>query len=301
MSPPVKEVFEMLRLFGKDRLVKAKIRKIFYTAAIAGMCLLIPFPAGAIFGVGDVVFDPTSYGTLAHIWKQDISNYVKLTQTIAQLEKIYANGIQTYNLAHVMAQSFSGQNKWQWITVAQTAITDYTQDRYGENEAWSEAVGGVPSRVPKAWQQATVALDNGINLAGQTVGQSPTLARLASIEAMDGSSTKCLSTVAQYRGNSLSNVLGPVLKLAIARLDGSSQTNSEIQQLNIVAAEQEQGNNESRAQGQIDACLVEQQVLANKVQRDTFAENLNFESQYQQLVGAEGPQWGGAADALRSH
>ena len=89
--------------------------------------------------------------------------------------------------------------------------------------------------------------------------------------------------------------------LTANQLDGTSATNSEVQQLNIVAAEQEQGNSESRAQGQINACLVEQQVLANKVQRDTFAENLNFESQYQQFAASEGPQWGGAADALRSH
>lgn len=270
-------------------------------AGLLGLGLLFPSPAAALFGLGDIVFDPTSYATLGHIWTQDISNYAKLIQTVTQLEKIYANGMQMYTLGRAMSQSFNGANKAQWATLAQMAVADFTQDRYGENRGWSQAVSGNPSQVPSAWQQSTVALSNGINLIGQTIGQSPALARLASIEAVDGSSTKCLATISQYRGNSLANQLGPILKLAIARADGSSATNSDIEQLNILALEQQQGNTESRAQGQINACLVEQQVLANKIQRDTFAENLNFQAQYQQYVATEGPDWGSASAALNSH
>ncbi len=270
-------------------------------AGLLALNLLFPSRAAALFGFGDIVFDPTSYATLGHIWSQDISNYAKLIETVTQLEKIYANGMQMYNLGVAMSKSFNGANKAQWAAVAQLAVNDYTQDKYGESRAWSQAVSGSPSQVPNAWQQSTIALSNGINLTGQTVGQSPALARLASIEALDGSSTKCLSTISQYRGNSLVNQLGPILKLAIARADGTSATNSQIQQLNILAAEHEQGNTESRALGQINACLVEQQVLANKIQRDAMTEDMNFRSQYHGYVASEGPQWGGASSALNSH
>jgi len=140
---------------------------------------------------------------------------------------------------------------------------------------WSSAVSGNPNHVGGPWQMATLSFDKGNYLATQTPGASPALARLASIEAIDGSSTKCLSTISQYRGNSLANQLGPVLKLAIARVDGTPATNSEIEQLNILAAQNEQSNNESYAQGQINACLVEQQILANKMQRDNQVESLN--------------------------
>ncbi len=274
---------------------------LFSVAGLLALNLLFPSQAAAVFGFGDVVFDPTSYATLGHIWTQDISNYAKLIESVTQLEKIYANGMQMYNLGLAMSKSFNGANKAQWAAVAQLAVTDYTQDKYGENRAWSRAVGGNPSQVPSAWQQSTVALSTRTNLAAQTVGQSPALARLASIEALDGSSTKCLSTISQYRGNSLVNQLGPILKLAIARTDGTADTNGQIQQLNILAAEHEQGNTESRAQGQINACLVEQQVLANKIQRDSMTEDMNFRAQYYGYVASEGPQWGGAAGALNSH
>jgi type IV secretion system protein TrbJ len=242
---------------------------------ILAIGIAFPQPAAALFGFGDIVFDPSSYATLGHIWQQDISNYAKIVETVTQLERIYANGIQMYNLAHAMSQSFSGANKAQWATIAQTAVVYYTRDQYGESRIWSSAVSGNPRQVGAAWQMATLALNNGTYLASQTPGASPGLARLASIEAMDGSSTKCLATISQYRGNSLANQLGPILKLAIARADGTTATNSEIQQLNMLAAQHEQGNNELSAQGQIDACLVEQQILANKLQRDNQVQALN--------------------------
>jgi hypothetical protein len=285
----------------RKRVLTYARNAVFGVAGLTGVGLLFPQHAHALFGFGDIVFDPTSYATLGHIWTQDISNYAKLIETVTQLEKIYANGMQVYNLSLAMSKSFNGANKAQWAALAQMAVTDYTQDKYGENRTWSSAVSGNPSQVPSAWQKSTIALNNGINLTGETIGQSPALARLASIEAMDGSSTKCLSTISQYRGNSLVNQLGPILKLAIARADGSAATNSEVQQLNILAAEHEQGNTETRAQGQINACLVEQQVLANKIQRDSIAENVNFVADYQQYVASEGPQWGGAAASLQSH
>jgi hypothetical protein len=265
------------------------------TATLIALTLAIPERAKAILGFGDIVFDPSSYATLGHIWSQDVSNYTKLLETVTQLERIYASGLQMYNLSLAMSQSFNGAHKGEWITLAQMAVSDYTQDKYGENRSWSSAVSGNPSQVPNAWQMATVALNNGTYLAGQTPGHSAELARLASMEALDGSSTKCLSTISQYRGNSLVNQLGPILKLEIARAEGTAATNSEIQQLNILAAEHEQGNTESRAQGAINACLVEQQILANKIQRDAIANDLNFATQADQYFASEGPMWGNDA------
>ena len=244
-------------------------------ATMLAAVMVFARPAVALLGFGDIVFDPSSYATLGHIWQQDISNYAKIVETVTQLERIYANGIQMYNLANAMSKSFSGPNKAEWATIAQMTVADYTRDQYGENSMWPSAVSGNPKQVGAAWQMATLALTNGTYLATQTPGASLGLAHLASIEAIDGSSQKCLATISQYRSNSLANRLGPILKLAIARADGTAATNSEIQQLNILAAQHEQSNNELYAQGQIDACLVEQQILANKIQRDNQVEALN--------------------------
>lgn len=283
------------------RALAQRSKPITIATTILLLIALAPTPGYALFGIGDIVFDPTSYATLGHIWEQDISNASKLVQTVVQLEKIYANGMQVYNLGVAMAKSFSGPNKAQWAAVAQMAVTDYTLDHYGEMRGWPNAVSGNPAQVPGVWKQATLAVDNGLNLAMETTGRSSSLARLASIEALDGSSQKCLATISQYRGNSLANTLGPILRLAIARADGTAATNSQIQQLNILAAEHEQGNTEIRAQGQIDACLVEQQILANKMQRDNQAEALNMRSGFDQTVSTTAMMPGNMAATITSY
>jgi hypothetical protein len=75
------------------------------------LLIAIPTPSYALFGFGDIVFDPISYATIGKIWQQDISNYAKLIQTVTQLEKIYANGAQMYALGRAMSTSFSALTK----------------------------------------------------------------------------------------------------------------------------------------------------------------------------------------------
>lgn len=252
-------------------------------AALLALVLAVPRPAYALFGAEDTVeMGPgwqaqwgAQYAVFGHIWSQDISTYLKVIETVTQLEKIYSNALQMYNLAQAMRVAFTHNQMSTFETLAQMAATDVTRDQYGENTAWSSTLNGNPSRAQSAWQMSTVALNNGINLANETPGHSGSLARLASIEAMDGASTGCLQTLGQYHANSVANALGPVLKLAIARMDGTSSTNSMIQQLNLLNAHQGQSYYESAAQGQINSCIAQQLVLQNKIQRDTQAEAFN--------------------------
>lgn len=252
-------------------------------AAGLALLLLIPAPLLAVFGVEDTV-EPgpiwttsliSQYSMFGKIWAQDISTNLKLLEEIAQIEKVYANGVQMYNLGMAMSHSFEPGQRMQWVTIAQMGVADYTQDKYGENKGWASSVNGSPSGVPSAWKLATLDLNGGTYLAGQTLGQSPAMARFATVSEIDGSSQSCLQTISQYRGNSLANQLGPVLKLAIARADGSAASNAEIAQLNLLSAGQQQATTEMRAQGYINACMVEQQILANKMQRDEQVEELN--------------------------
>ena len=48
----------------------------------------------ALFGFGDIVFDPSSYASLGKIWSQDISNGAKLAETYNQTVKIVKNGLE---------------------------------------------------------------------------------------------------------------------------------------------------------------------------------------------------------------
>lgn len=263
-------------------------------AVVLSALVAVPVPMYAVLGVEDTV-EPgpgfisalgAQYATLGHIWEQDASTYTKVVEEVLQLEKIYANGIQMYNLGMAMSQAFSSNRKATFETLAQTAVTDYTQDKYGENGAWSSTLNGNPNQAAAAWKMATVALNQGVDLANETPGRSGSLARMASIEAMDGASTGCLQTLGQYHANTVQNALGPLVKLAVARLDGTSSTNSQIEQLNLVNAHQAQANNELMAQGQINACIAQQLVLQNKLQRDTQAEAFNTYAQMQQSLSS---------------
>jgi hypothetical protein len=77
-----------------------------------GYLAVNPQPLYAIFGVGDVVFDPTTYATIGEIWDQDISNGAKLVETYNQTVKIVENGLQMYNLAMAMSQRIENKSVW---------------------------------------------------------------------------------------------------------------------------------------------------------------------------------------------
>lgn len=279
--------------------MKKKLKGFGILAASSLALLFIAEPARAVFGLGDVVFDPTSWATLGHIWEEDISTTAKLVKEIEETQKIVQNGLDVYRLANTMAQSFNGSHKAEWLTLAQTAAADYTEDKYGENSKWSRMLNGNPNMAQDAWGSSTTPYSNSTFLNGNMAGNPHMRSMLASMEQLDGSSVKCLSTISQYRGNSLMN-LAPILKLAIARADGTADTNGEVKQLSLLNAGSEHQNNEQRAQGALNSCLVEQQIMANKIQRDKIANELNLSAKVAEYTATEGNGWGNAAEALRA-
>ena len=268
--------------------------------ALAGLTILFPKPAAAIFGFGDIVFDPSSYATLGKIFTSDASLLAKTIQTYNETVRIYENSVNLYNQAKYMSLRFSRPQRLAWLTVAQAAVNDYTQNKYGETVNWPAMVNGRPELAAEAWTVATVPVTHGSYLSSETPGSSRLLAHLASVEAQDGSATKCLSTIAQYRQNATANAT-PALSLAAAQADASDNTNSQIEQLNLMNAAQAQANNEARSQGAVEACLVEQQILANKVQRDAVADHISFLGKANDYAATDSAPWGGAKAALAGY
>jgi hypothetical protein len=238
--------------------------------------LLLPTPAAALFGLGDIVFDPTSYATLAKIWSSNASTLTKVTEEVAQLGQIYANGVQTYKQALAMAQRVNQFTRLNWLTVGITAVNDATANQFGEAANWAALVNGNAALASSVWKNATLPMNANSSsfLSGETLGSSANLANLASVEASDGSSTKCLAEIAEYRSAAQTNTLA-IAQLQSADDDDSDSTNSEIEQLNLVNAAQAAGLHEQQSQGAVHACLVEQQVLANTWQRNAAAEAMN--------------------------
>jgi hypothetical protein len=278
--------FQMIRDFERRRIVKNLLSKfgrlnlsrkllIFLTAGTTFL-LLMPAPASALFGIGDVVFDPTSYATLAKIWSSDATTLTKVVEEVTQLGKIYGNAVQTYNQAVAMAERISHANRLTWLTIGITAVNDATGNKFGETQKWAALMNGNPALALSAWSSATLPISNDSHafLAQETLGTSANLSNLASVEASDGSSTKCLSEIAEYRSAAQSNSLA-ISRLQSADDDDGDGNNSEIEQLNLVNAAQAAALHEQQSQGALHACLVEQQILANTWQRNAATENIN--------------------------
>jgi len=284
----------------KKRLIPIAKASAVTALALTGLSILFPRPATAIFGFGDIVFDPSSYATLGKIFTSDASLLAKTIQTYNETVRIYQNGLDLYNQAKYMSLRFSQPQRMAWLTVSQAAVNDYTRNKYGETVNWPAMVNGRPELASRAWTAATVPVTHSSFLSSQAPGSSRLLAHLASVEAQDGSATKCLATIAQYRQNAAANV-APALSLAAAQTDGSDNTNSQIEQLNLMNAAQAQANNEARSQGAVEACLVEQQILANKVQRDAMADHISFLGKASDYAASDSAPWGGAKAALAGY
>ena len=284
----------------KKRLISMAKASTVTALALTGLSILFPRPAAAIFGFGDIVFDPSSYATLGKIFTSDASLLAKTIQTYNETVKVYENGLNLYNQAKYMSLRFSQPQRMAWLTVTQAAVNDFTQNKYGETVNWPAMVNGRPELAARAWAAATVPVTHASYLSSETPGSSRLLAHLASIEAQDGSATKCLSTIAQYRESAAAN-LAPTLSLSAAQADASDNTNSQIEQLNLMNAAQAQANNEARSQGAVEACLVEQQILANKVQRDAVADQLSFVGRANDYAASESASWGSAKAAVANY
>lgn len=228
-------------------------------AAVLGTLLLIASPAFALFGIGDIVFDPTEVAQTINNVKQAIQIALNTKQTLATMEANLKN--------------FSVKNIWQ--TAKATFLTDAVHNTYGETAGWNSALNtNSLAAASTAWTMANLQINPGTYMSGQTPGTSADLTSLAIVEAFDSSSPNCMNAIGQYRNLQSINA-PPEDALESAQLDGSAATNSEIEQLNLLNAANAQRMHEMQAQGQLHACLVEQTTISNMAQRNAAALAIN--------------------------
>jgi hypothetical protein len=121
--------------------------------------------------------------------------------------------------------------------------------------------------------------------AGDAPGNSHRLAQLASAEAIDGSSTKCLGLIAQYRQGEGQNQ-SKITALRTALLDASGAANTFAALANLQNAQQAQLLDRNITGNELQTCLVEQQILTNKTQRDQIVHNLTLAAEMQQTLAS---------------
>jgi hypothetical protein len=215
--------------------------------------LLAATPGFALFGIGDVVFDPTSYASLVQ------------QLTTLQLE---------YNTIKNNVTHFSIKQQWQ-ATLTALKNTN-VKNLFGETNGMTTALNtNTPTASSTAWTAATVPVSSSTTtyLQSQTPG-SAQLSQLAMIEASDAISPDCLTAVGQYRAARTQNATA-VSTLAADELDGSDSSNSEVQQLNLLNAAEAQKMAEMQTQGTLQACLAAQMAVSNMERRNATAIDLN--------------------------
>ena len=233
---------------------------------IGGAALLLTAtPSFALFGLGDIVFDPTSYG-----------NLVSQLTTMETQYQMLKNNIEHFSF------------KQQWQTAFSSIKQANVRDLFGETNGMTTALNtNSPAASSTAWTAATVPVNGTTTtyLAGETPG-SAQLSELAMIESSDSVSPDCLTAIGQYRAARAQNSAANS-SLTAEQLDGGSATNSEVEQLNLLNAAEAQKMSEMQSQGVLQACLASEMAVGNMQQRNAAALDLNTAAYVAQQRAAE--------------
>ena len=217
-------------------------------------------PAFAIFGLGDIVFDPTSYASL-------VSQLTQLKTQYTMLKN---------NLEH-----FSFKQQWQTELNRMEHVN--VANQFGETNGMTSALNtNSPSAAQAAWGSSTIPV--GSNASTFLASQAPNgegRSQLALIEASDAASPDCLNAVGAYRSARDANATANA-NLQSQQMDNDDDTNTEVQQLNLLNASQAQHLVELQAQGVIHACLAQQMAIQNMQTRNAAAQDLNTKGFVQQ-------------------
>lgn len=221
---------------------------------IGGAALLLTAtPSFALFGLGDIVFDPTSYGSL-----------VQQLTTIRMQYNMVKNNISHFSV------------KQQWQTTLHALENVNVANMFGETAGMSIALSSnSPSASSTAWKSSSVTMNGGASsyLAGRSLGSART-SQLAMIETSDAVSPDCLTAVGQYRNARSSNSTANN-SLVSSQFDESDSTNTEVEQLNLLNAAEAQKMAEMQSQGALQTCLASQMTIANMERRNAAVVDLN--------------------------
>jgi hypothetical protein len=220
---------------------------------LGAAALLTAPPSFALFGIGDVVFDPQSYASL-----------------VQQLTMIRTQ----YNMLKNNITHFSIKRQWQ--TTLHTLENVNVANMFGETAGIKIALSSnSPSTSATAWKTATVTMNSGTSsyLQGQSLG-SARISQLAMVETSDSISPDCLTAVGQYRSGRSENATANTSLLS-QQFDSTDSTNSEVQQLNLLNASEAQKLSEMQAQGALHTCIAGQMTVANMERRNAAVEDLN--------------------------
>jgi hypothetical protein len=223
---------------------------------------LLAVPLQAILGVGDIVFDPTSYANAILMMGELVKSYEQL-QSQFNLQSFLATAVPV----NMSTRYQTATAPWQNLQLP--------YDRFGNLGAWSQQVnqGGNASG---AYQNASVTLQSyGGGFAQLTPDeQLKASSQYASIELADGTNINSMETIGQLRANARAT------DQALAGLESDSLSsdpsmNSEIAVLNKINAATVANIRTARDTNRLLLSTLEQQLADSKRRRDAEVSEIN--------------------------
>lgn len=250
--------------------------------------LLTAFPAFAILGVGDVVYDP--------------ANFEEAVAQLAQMAQQYEQLVQTYQMTASQYQ--------QMIRTARQLPLSVLARYRGLTTPWNNFAAADDLGNVSAWNRGMNSgadLDGAFNMASEKLGSyEPVLGNLpedlrdrvkadyASVELTEGMARSAMQTVGQLRGSSAA------VEAAIGNLENDSLSdddglNTEVAVLNKISAAGVLALRNAHDTNKLLVALTDAQIIAAKERRDAEAQAINnhirFLSEEQAVLNAQ------AADA----
>ncbi len=236
------------------------------------VCLLIGTlaarPALALFGLGDIVFDPSNFEEAVQQLLQMEQQYAQLVQTYGVIANQYAHMLQMAKAVPVnmVARYKALATPWRNVSATNT---------YGTTAGWINGINtgaGVASGYARAVQTLT---DYGVALGNLPADQLERVKTgYATVELTDGANQEGIETLGRLRANA------PAVATAIQGLEADSLSldpsmNTEIAVLNKINAANVIAIRGTQDTNQLLVTLAEQQIIDAKRKRDAEAQAIN--------------------------
>ena len=247
-----------------------KPRKIAVVALVAAMIAPAAF---AVLGLGDIVFDPSNFG--------------KLVEQLAQMERQYMALVETYQMVTAqynqmiwMAKMVPANLRAHYRAMITPWRNSSATDTYGTTGGWIAAIN-TGQGVNDGYQQAIQPLNAyGAALSNIPADQVDRIkTSYATVELADGANQSGMDLLGRLRTNA------PDVENAIQSVENDSLStdpdlNTEISVLNKINAANLIALRNGQDTNQLLVALAEQQIIDAKRKRDAEATAINSHIQF---------------------
>ena len=235
---------------------------------VIAICVSLARRGFAIFGLGDIVFDPSNYA-------EAIQQLYQMQQQYAQLVESYGMIRNQYNQLVWMAQQVPVNMAARYRALATPWQNSSASNTYGTTGGWITGIN-TGQGVTAGYSQATEPLQAyGAALSNIPSDQLDRLkTNYGTVELADGANLSAMETIGRLRANA------PAVESAIQGLEDDSlsndpEMNTEIAVLNKINAANLIALRNAQDTNKLLVALAEHETIDTKQRRDADAEAIN--------------------------